>query len=355
MENSKNRIVYADILRIIATFAVVILHVAATKWHQAPVQEFNWQVFNVYDSLVRWAVPIFVMLSGMMFLNPEKEILVKNIFCKYIFRIIIVIVFWGLFYQFSAIFAKRILQHELVYMNRVIVSFGKIIFGPPWYHLWYLYMLVGLYILTPLYRIFTKNAYEKEIRYLLIMFFIFGLCLPFVKKILLYFDARLNINFELSEFINYSGYFFAGYYFSKYSISKKMRVIIYIGGIISFIFTIIGSSYISIKNNEANGYLYGNLLPTTMFEAYMIFICIKRFEKKKNSEKKRAIVSELSKCSFGIYLIHDFVKQIVFQIGLTSDFIIPLLAVPIVSIIIFAISFVLIYICRKIPISKYIM
>ena len=74
MENSKNRIVYADLLRIIATFAVIVLHVSVSKWYESPIREYNWQMFNIYDSLVRWSVPVFVMISGMFFLNPNKEI-----------------------------------------------------------------------------------------------------------------------------------------------------------------------------------------------------------------------------------------------------------------------------------------
>lgn len=140
MENSKNRIVYADLLRIIATFAVIVLHVSASKWYEAPIREYNWQMFNIYDSLVRWSVPVFVMISGMFFLNPNKEIDFKKLFYKYILRIVLTIIFWGLFYQFSEIFAKFILHHESITMKKIVVAFAKIPFGPPWYHLyicWY--------------------------------------------------------------------------------------------------------------------------------------------------------------------------------------------------------------------------
>ncbi len=97
METQKNRIIYADILRIIATFAVIVIHVSASKWYHSPIREFNWQIYNLYDSLVRWSVPIFVMLSGMLFLNPEKEITTGEIFRKYIFRILLAIIFWECF------------------------------------------------------------------------------------------------------------------------------------------------------------------------------------------------------------------------------------------------------------------
>lgn len=356
MENSNKRIVYADLLRIIATFAVIILHVSASKWSNSPIREYNWQIYNIYDSLVRWSVPVFVMLSGMFFLNPNKEIDLKKLFCKYILRIVLGIIFWGLFYQFSDIFAKFILNHESITLKKIVVAFAKIPFGPPWFHLWYLYMLIGLYLLTPLYRIFTKNATEKQFKYLLVLFFIFGLCLPFGKGIFLHFDSRLNINFGISELVNYSGYFFAGYYFSRHLVSKKMRITLYIFAICSFVFTIAGTSYISIKFKEADQVLYGYLLPTTMLEAFALFIFIKNIlEKKEVSEKSYTLISKISQCTFGIYLIHALIQKVVGMLGFTADFINPLIAVPLTSLIIFCISLFIIYLCRKISISKYIM
>ena len=135
MENSNKRIVYADLLRIIATFAVIVLHVSASKWSDTPVKDFNWQIYNLYDSLVRWAVPIFVMLSGMFFLNPEKFISTSNIIKKYIFRILLAIIVWGLFYQAYEIIGKFIFKNESITFKRIIVAFAKIPLGPPWYHL----------------------------------------------------------------------------------------------------------------------------------------------------------------------------------------------------------------------------
>ena len=353
--DTKPRIIYADILRILATFAVIVIHVTASKWYNSPVNEFNWQIYNIYHSLPRWAVPVFVMLSGMFFLNPEKEITTSKIFKKYIFRILLVIIFWGLFYQSYVIVDHFVLKNESITLIRIAEALLTIPFGYPWYHLWYLYMLIGLYLLTPVYRVFIKNAEKKEIRYLLCLFFIFGLVLPFGKKILLHFGSRLNLCFEISELVNYSGYFFAGYYFSKYTIKKNIKIWFYILGFLSFVFTILGTSYISIKNGVPNEYLYGNLLPTTMFEAFAIFLSIKSICEKEFSEKTIKIVSEISKSTFGIYLIHDFIKAVVFKVGITADFINPLLAVPVCSIIIFVISLFIIHFARKIPISKYIM
>ena len=72
MENAKNRMVWPDVLRIIASVAVMLLHVSADNWGKADLRGLSWNVFNVCDSLTRWGVPVFVMVSGMMFLDAPR-------------------------------------------------------------------------------------------------------------------------------------------------------------------------------------------------------------------------------------------------------------------------------------------
>lgn len=76
----------------------MVIHVAADNWNAADVRSFEWQVFNFYDSLVRFGVPVFVMISGALFLKPDKDIPVKKLYSKYIFRIVIAFVFWSFIY-----------------------------------------------------------------------------------------------------------------------------------------------------------------------------------------------------------------------------------------------------------------
>lgn len=343
--NQEKRIIYADLLRIFATFSVIVLHVSSTDWYTTSVFDFNWQIYNVYDSLVRWCVPVFVMLSGMFFLNPKKEIDTKTIFSKYIFRIVLSLIIWGLVYNSSQLLYRYIFYDKDVSVKDILLMFFKIPIGPAWYHLWYLYMLIGLYVLTPLYRVFIKNATEQQVRYLLILFFLFGLCLPFFKEILLIFDSRLKINFDIPELVNYSGYFFAGYYFSRYEISKKTKLLIYIGGGVSMIFTIIGTSFVSMQKNSPIVLLYDYLLPTTMLEAYMIFNFFKGLESRITI--KSCLFSKLSGYTFGIYLVHDFVRLLLKKIGFTPDFINPIFAIPIVSFFVFFLSIFFVHFIKK--------
>lgn len=86
---------YCDYLRVFATFAVVVLHVSATNWYITDVNVMEWQAFNFYDSIVRWGVPIFVMISGSLFLG--RDVSLKKIYSKYILRMVVAFVFWSLF------------------------------------------------------------------------------------------------------------------------------------------------------------------------------------------------------------------------------------------------------------------
>lgn len=94
---SNERIVYLDLLRLVATFAVIFLHVCASEFNASFISK-NWYISTVYNSLVRWCVPLFVMISGVLFLNPNKEITYQDILKKRIPRLFVVYVFWSVFY-----------------------------------------------------------------------------------------------------------------------------------------------------------------------------------------------------------------------------------------------------------------
>ncbi len=96
----KTRIFYFDFLRIFAAFAVVLAHTASIRYgmHYSNL---------VYYCIFKWAVPVFVMISGALFLEPAKNITINNILRKYIFRVAIVFIVWSLFYTSSACFLRH--------------------------------------------------------------------------------------------------------------------------------------------------------------------------------------------------------------------------------------------------------
>lgn len=133
-ENLTDRIIYFDYLRVCATFAVMILHISAPNWYTTDVNGFEWQVFNFFDSIVRWGVPVFVMISGALFLN--REISLKTLYSKYVFRMVISFLVWSVIYTFFG-------GGNLVDKMPTMLVQGH-------YHMWFIPMIIGLYICIPL-------------------------------------------------------------------------------------------------------------------------------------------------------------------------------------------------------------
>ena len=347
----EERVVYADILKIFATFSVILLHVAASKWNLVNIETFEWKIFNFYDSLVRFGVPIFVMLSGMFFLKPDKDISYKKIYKKYIFRIITAFIFWSTFYaMYTNLTESEQINKEI--LNKII---SDIIEGR--YHLWFLFMIIGLYIITPLLRKIVSND-KKATEYFLLLWLIFTVVLPIVIKFSNYikldgFINKINIHFILG----YVGYYVGGYYLDTYIINKKTRKIIYFLGLLGIACTIIFTVLISMKEGKANSIMYGYFSPNVMIASVAVFVFFKyEISKIKFNSISLKIIKKLTSCTFGMYLVHDFFIIILTEKGVDTMMFSPIVSVPTISLIVFIFSFIISYIISKIPIlNKYIM
>ena len=200
-------------------------------------------------------------------------------------------------------------------------------------------------------------ATRKDVEYLLIVFFLFGLVLPMVKKVLLDIDSSYKINFSIIELTGYAGYFFAGFYFAKYDVSKQLKTAIYILGLVSVVWTIVITSSISRASGKPDGYWYGYLLPTTMFTSYALFIAFKDVVGKiEFSEKTQSAILYLSSCTFGIYLVHDVILKLFWRYGFSASAFKPGFSIPLITASCFLISWVIVAVLKKIPVlSKHVL
>lgn len=300
----------------------------------------------MYDSLVRWCVPVFVMLSGMTFLNPSIDFSYRNLFKKYISRIFVALLFWGMMYNIHADFDKITLYDLPATLSVFVGDFTKLLLWPPWYHLWFLYTIIGLYLITPMLRIFIKNAGEKDIRYVLIIFSIFG---PLANLANYFLPSK--ISFEIPELEFYIGYFIAGYYFATFELSKKIRLCFYVLACSSIVVTFSGTYLLSHASNRPESIFYETMLPTTMIISYAIFVFVKTwsFTNAHSSFLTNRSIVHLSNYCFGVYLIHDFCIQYFVRFTINSDIIRPLIGVPLNSILVFILALMGVYLIKKIP------
>ena len=338
---TRGYIFYLDYLRVISTIAVVILHVAAQNFYSVDVNSYAWNIFNVYDSAVRWAVPVFVMISGALFLDNTRVIDTKKLYIKNILRMIIAFVVWSFIY---AIFCGSREIHSIV--NNFITGH---------YHMWFLFMIVGLYMIVPILRKITESL--DVTKYFLFLSFLFTFLFPMLLKISIipkieYLNqAYHNTNFYLT--LGYSSYFVLGYYLSQVQFSKFWKKVIYILGIFGFFFTAVLTIVFSLQNGQPFTDFYDYFSITVLFESVAMFVFVRyNYVKFKFFGGFRRLTFWLSKCSFGVYLVHVLVLEKLFSVEIHTLVFNSVYSVPIISIIVFFMSMVISYILNHIPILK---
>jgi len=336
-----SRLVHFDLLRVISIFAVIVLHVAASNWSVAPVRSAQWAWFNIFDSLVRFCVPVLLMISGALLLDSIKEIGFRALLRRYIPHILIALFIWSFLYAAANLASLYFSSRELLLKSFI----SEFMFGH--YHLWYLYMLIGLYLVTPFLRkIVESTALTK---YYLLLWLVFSVLLPAIQDIpLVRPAAQLAKQLQLHLVMGYSGYFVLGHYLRSVKLRPRSEVFIYILGILGLIVTIAATQMVSVRLGKADGRFYDNLKPNVVVTAIALFVFFQqRVSHFSFSEKSRSRIASLSDSSFGIYLEHDFLLLLLSKLGITTMLFSPVLSVPLLSLLVFLGSWLVIILMRK--------
>lgn len=348
-EAQKQRIEYFDFLRVFATLAVIAIHVSGQHWYDTDVTSLSWQVFNLTDSSVRWGVPVFVMISGALFLGGNRSL--KDILKKNVLRMAAAFLFWSGLYAADTAFREGL---SLAQTAAVFVS-GH-------YHLWFLYMIVGLYLAVPVLRRITES--ESTTRYFLLLALVFCGVLPQVEACLKLVsslwggvaeDVRDAVQFPVAA--GYVFYFVLGYYLHNVQISPRQRKWIYVLGIISLLLTIGLSAGVSVWKDAPKGLFYKNYTVNVACISGAVFVLGKhRLRYDGLPEWTVCLLKRLSRYSFGAYLVHVWVLETLERcIGLNTLSFHPLLSVPAIVLLTAAVSFAVSGILNRIPLlGKYI-
>lgn len=304
-----------DILRILAILAVIMIHVIGnTFFSMTDVQSVWWNGLNLLNSGLRWCVPVLVMISGALFLDPGREITGKMLFCKSIRRILTAFTFWSVLYTI----VNYMEYPRSLDVLRTIVDFSSSVWLEPHYHLWFIYLILGLYVITPVLRLVTRYASDDLLLYWLALMAVFGIIMPtmieksaFMNSM---FGPAMN-NAHLDFLGGYVFYYLAGYYISV----KKIRheKLIYTLGILGYLITVFGTVHLSRQASVTTA-MYGYLYPNTAMIAVAIFTFFsKRVSLWHLPDRVSAFCGKLASCMFGVYLIHDFPLMILNKLGIT--------------------------------------
>lgn len=345
------RLVHYDLVRIIAIFAVIVVHTSGSFYRAiAPVTSFNWQVSNIYSTSGKFSICIFMMVSGMLFLNPKKDITIQALYRKNILRIVSAFIFWSLAYALFGLHVKvKMNGYSSAYLHSFFID---VVNGN--YHMWFCYMIIGIYMIVPFLRLISGN--ENLMKYYLILSIIFASTIPVLQLLPDAVSQPINIvvtQLKLNFVLGWVGIFILGYYLSYCNITRKSEIIIYIFGILSLILTIVVNGFMSIRNNQNYEGLYDLTNINILLTAVAVFVYFRlHISKVEFSDRSKKLILLLSECSFGVYFIHVFLIIIFQQYALDKMLYNAIIAVPVLSAGVFILSTILIYIFRKIPFAR---
>lgn len=190
-------------LRAAACLAIVLLHTVFCAVSLFPEEASATQALlsNIVVNNMMWAVPCFLMVSGALLLNPERPVTVKKCLTKYIPRMLIALVVFCLLFRALEI----LVNHEPVNAETLLSGFYEIFSGTSWSHVWYLYLMIGIYLLLPFYHKIASNSTAGELRYLMIVYVIFLSLVPVLKTF------GISVGFYICVSAIYPFYLFCGY------------------------------------------------------------------------------------------------------------------------------------------------
>jgi surface polysaccharide O-acyltransferase-like enzyme len=211
-------------------------------------------------------------------------------------------------------------------------------------HLWFVYVIVGLYLTFPFMSYWTKNATEKEYLFFLALWIISILISPYL--------SNYDTSFDFSFFSGFLGFIVLGNYLFKSTRKIHLLLLIFIF-LTAFLYTAIRTYFISLHNNESDETYMNNLSINVCVMAFCVYLFFKNYVYL-SSQFLQKTVDLVCKHSYGIYLSHLLILNIFLKLGWKFDFIHPIISIPSITITCLFISRLLIIIMKKTPLLKLI-
>ncbi len=350
-----NSNISVDVIRTVAIVAVIFLHATAdlTVPQMDQFEIVRWTTNDVYQSVGRICVPLFVMLSGALLLQPEKQDTLVTFFKKRWARIGLPWIFWGVAY-FTWNF---LVLHNPFTVNAVVQG----ILTGPYYNFWYLYLLVGLYLLTPVLRILLPKVNRVTVKRCLGVWFVCAAVLPFAGVVTAY-SPFSNI-LTSASWVGYLlfglvGYFILGTFLINVQIRRSfLSILAALGIALTTISIYIIQSPIG-GNSEAFAFTvyFGPWTILTAFALFMLLNTVKIPAQDGNPSKGAKLLRVISQNTLPLALFHLMILESLqrgyFGFAINGNTVNSIVGVPLITIITLFVSLGIILVLKKIPYLK---
>ena len=328
-----------DVCRIHACLSILMIHAAADIYHELPLGSAAFFAVTFLSTMVRSALPLFFMMSGTLVLSRETLDL-KRVLVHKVLRLTGMYYLWSLLYALARAASGAFEgPHEFFY---------AVVAGH--YHLWFLPAMVVVYLFMPVVHAAVHKG-GLDGRYILGLFFFLGIFLancnltPDPAPVL----YRFTQNFSL-DYLPYLGYAVWGWWLSKKELPRRT---LWLAPLVFLLVTgaaTLANRWYSFTRGDADGWLFHYFSVPIFLQAtasYCFFLALKG--RRPRHEK---LVTELSACTLGVYLIHPLMLNVFERVGLAVTPASPILSLLGVYVCLAAACFALVFILRKVPVLK---
>jgi len=327
-------------LRLLALYAVIIIHSTSPLLMQfGKVPVTDWWMADYLNALSRFGVPVFVMITGALLLHKEYEI--GSFLKKRLSKVVVPFLFWSLVYIWYSWYNEEFTFTNDAWVNiKMVLHFLK---NGSSYHLWYVYMLIGLYFFIPVIGKYVRNATEKDVLYFLFVWFaVMMLSQPYL--------SRYYPSVDMHYFAGFAGYLVLGHYlaFKEFNI-KNLRTWMVALFVFSIALITIGTWYISAHPGFPGTMLYEPVNPAIVTLSASMFMIFK-LSAPKFSPVITRIRDFAGSYNYGIYLAHALVLYFLDDpFGISYKLCTPIISIPLTALICFILSLLLVWVISKIP------
>lgn len=331
----KDREYWIDAVRSFACLCVITTHAPIPNCTGGGERFIS--AFNYYS--VAGASILFFMISGSLVLYKEKPII--PFLRKRITRIVFPMIFWTIFS----------LGIDYLMGNISLVAYGRKIcmipFAPQVGTYWFIYVIFGIYLVTPIFASWLSRCSKKDVEIYLIIWGL-TLFLPYLTWVNKSFSIIINYTHGyLYYFYGYLGFALLGYYLRKYIYIKKYNWRHY------SLFSLIGLLPILLLCLKLvpHDIVHNRMSINIALLAICYFIIIKHI---KLNERMSLICYDFAQHSFGIYLVQILVMRKCLWPLLAPLNIHYAIQIPLVVILTAFFSYLLVHLISKLPYSRYI-
>ena len=314
-----------ELLRIISAVAVIMIHVIGGAVVVAGQKNAYVSFLPAAHILLKWSVPVFLMISGYCILGKKESCDYKWVLPR-VGRFACALVVFG----FSFAFLERFYEVRRLSFSLFGGSFLDILNGNLWDHMWYVYCIIGIYLALPVLHAFASKK-KENIVLLTALCFVFSVFIPNLNR---YTGLKIDFYFP---FIKHLFYVCFGALVAKYPFKNDMKIDIVC------IFAAVVGAVASVFDGAQSGGYYNIWVCLTAMAIFVFFM-------RRSFDIPYERIRKISSLTWGAYLIHPLFINIIYKLLKFDPFSMPLvLSLLLVGIVVSAVSFAAVYVLKKIP------